>query len=98
MALYPGRVKPDGHRATTTNLDGIADFNGRLINPPFLFGSGGIELLGKEMTTELETAGHQAGHMYMFFTTCPKCAKHYGKNYVVAVAELAEPAQRANAA
>jgi hypothetical protein len=25
---------------------------------------------------------------YLFYTTCPKCAKHYGKNYVVAVARV----------
>lgn len=29
-------------------------FNGRFINPPFVFGSGGVELLGKEMTYELQ--------------------------------------------
>lgn len=27
--------------------------------------------------------------MYMWYTTCPKCAKKYGKNYVVIVAEIA---------
>ena len=26
--------------------------------------------------------------MYMWYTTCPKCAKEYGKNYVVIIAEL----------
>jgi hypothetical protein len=31
-----------------------AAMNGRFINPPFLFGSGGIELIAKEMTTELQ--------------------------------------------
>lgn len=30
------------------------EFNGRFINPPFLFGSGGVELLAKEMTMELQ--------------------------------------------
>ncbi len=33
---------------------GIASFNGRFINPPFVFGSGGVELLAKEMTTDLQ--------------------------------------------
>lgn len=32
---------------------GEATFNGRYINPPFLFGSGGVELLAKEMTRDL---------------------------------------------
>jgi hypothetical protein len=26
---------------------------------------------------------------YMWYTTCPKCAKKYGKNYVVIIAEVA---------
>ena len=34
---------------------GFASFDGRYINPPFLFGSGGVELLGKEMTRQLQS-------------------------------------------
>jgi hypothetical protein len=33
---------------------GFARHNGRMINPPFLFGSGGVELVGLEMTAELQ--------------------------------------------
>lgn len=39
--------------ADTANA-GIVTFNGRFINPPFVFGAGGIELLGKEMTQDLQ--------------------------------------------
>ena len=39
--------------ADTANA-GLATFNGRFINPPFLFGVGGVELLAKEMTQELQ--------------------------------------------
>ncbi len=35
-------------------FDGVADYNGRFANPPFLFGGGGTELLGKEMTSDLQ--------------------------------------------
>lgn len=28
------------------------------------------------------------GRMYMWYTTCPKCAKVYGKNYVAIIAEI----------
>lgn len=34
--------------------DGVADFNGRFINAPFLFGGGGVEALAKEMTADLQ--------------------------------------------
>ena len=35
-------------------FDGVADFNGRFINTPFLYGGGGVELLAKEMTADLQ--------------------------------------------
>lgn len=40
--------------------DGVADFNGRFINPPFLFGGGGVELLAREMTYDLQKYLNQA--------------------------------------
>jgi di-heme oxidoreductase (putative peroxidase) len=43
-----------------TQNNGFANFNGRLINPPFLFGAGGIEALGKEMTADLQAQKMQA--------------------------------------
>jgi hypothetical protein len=29
--------------------------------------------------------GFELKKMYMWYTTCPKCAKKYGKNYVVII-------------
>ena len=40
--------------------DGVADFNGRFINPPFLYGGGGVELLAREMTSSLQLFLDQA--------------------------------------
>jgi hypothetical protein len=37
-----------------------AAMDGRFINPPFLFGSGGIELIAKEMTAELQALKQRA--------------------------------------
>ncbi len=31
-----------------------------------------------------------AEKMYFFYTTCPKCAKYYGKNYVVILAQVSD--------
>lgn len=42
----------------------------------------------KEMEAFVTGKGDQVEKTYFFYTTCPKCAKFYGKNYVVAVAEL----------
>lgn len=41
-----------------------------------------------EMETAAEAAGHRAKQVYMFYTTCPRCARTFGKNYVVGVAEI----------
>ena len=48
---FPGVVAPD--IADTAN-NGFAAISGRIINPPILLGAGGIELVGKEMTTDLQ--------------------------------------------
>jgi hypothetical protein len=42
------------------DASGRAEVNGRLINPPFLFGAGGVELAGKEMTRDLQALKAQA--------------------------------------
>jgi len=42
----------------------------------------------KEMEIFVEEKGKQLNKMYFFYTTCPKCAKVYGKNYVVGVAQI----------
>ena len=43
---------------------------------------------GKEMEKLVEKSGRKPTRNYFFYTTCPKCAKVYGKNYVVGVAEF----------
>ena len=42
----------------------------------------------KEMAAFVKEEGKNMKKLYFFYTTCPKCAKYYGENYVVAVAEL----------
>ncbi len=46
---------------------------------------------GKWMTDYKEKAkgrGYKASKYYMWYTTCPKCAKKYGKNYVVILSRI----------
>ncbi len=37
----------------------------------------------KDFEEKTKVMGIKTGKMYMWYTTCPKCAKVYGKNYVV---------------
>ncbi|MHB8972977.1 MAG: hydrolase [Pirellulaceae bacterium] len=42
----------------------------------------------REMQTYVDSQHRELQTLYFFYTTCPKCAKHYGKNYVVAFAKV----------
>ena len=42
----------------------------------------------REMQAYVTAAGRSAGQLYFFYTTCPKCAKAYGKNYTVLLAKV----------
>lgn len=42
----------------------------------------------KEMSAYVEGKGKKVKKLYFSYTTCPKCAKAYGKNYVVLFAKV----------
>jgi hypothetical protein len=42
----------------------------------------------KELDNYLTTQGKKAKKYYFYYTTCPKCAKKYGHNYIVGFAEV----------
>ncbi|MFH0808778.1 MAG: hydrolase [archaeon] len=42
----------------------------------------------KEMKEYVETQNKEIKNLYFYHTTCPSCAKKYGKNYVVIFAEI----------
>jgi hypothetical protein len=62
--------------------------SGRFLTKVF---EGPYHLAGKwvqEMNGFVASRGKQMRKFYFFYTTCPKCAKQFGKNYVVAFAEI----------
>lgn len=42
----------------------------------------------RDMNSFVTSKGKTAKKMYFYYTTCPKCARVYGKNYVVILAEV----------
>lgn len=42
----------------------------------------------KEMKGYVSSKGKELKKMYFFYTTCPKCAEFYGKNYTVILAQV----------
>ena len=65
-----------------TTLTG--DFITRVFEGPY---SKAKDWIG-EMKAEAKAAGHEAKRVFLFYTTCPKCADAYGQNYVIGLAEI----------
>lgn len=42
----------------------------------------------KEMEQYVKSKGKETKKQYYYYTTCPKCAKKFGKNYVVLLAQI----------
>jgi hypothetical protein len=42
----------------------------------------------QEMKPYVESKAKEMKKMYFFYTTCPKCAEFYGKNYIVILAQV----------
>jgi hypothetical protein len=42
----------------------------------------------KQMETTVKEHGRTLEKLYFFYATCPKCAKHFGKNQVVGFAQV----------
>lgn len=42
----------------------------------------------EDMKAFVSAKGESMKKMYFYYTTCPKCAKKYGKNYVVILAQI----------
>jgi hypothetical protein len=42
----------------------------------------------RQMTDWVQGRGQKIQKLFMYYTTCPKCARRYGKNYVVLLARV----------
>ena len=42
----------------------------------------------EEMKAFVDGQGKEIRKLYFFYTTCPRCAKKYGKNYVAILAQV----------
>jgi hypothetical protein len=75
-------IAKDVPGARTTTISGT--FLAKVFEGPYRDVRKWIE----EMKSLLAAKGKSLQKLYFFYTTCPKCAKKYGKNYVVLLAQL----------
>ena len=74
-----GKEVPD---AKMTKISGT--FLSKVFEGPFQKAG----LWAKEMKEYVGKKGKELKKMYFFYTTCPSCAKYYGKNYIVILAQI----------
>ena len=67
---------------------GMATISGTFLSKVFEGPYGNMRKWIAEMMAFVHAKGKTTQKMYFFYTTCPKCAKKYGKNYVAILAQV----------
>ncbi|WGW06023.1 hydrolase [Tropicibacter oceani] len=78
--LFAVTRKVDGEDMTTLT----GDFITRVFEGPYHKAKDWVH----DMQVTARAIGRQPGAVYMFYTTCPRCAKVYGQNYVVGLVQV----------
>ena len=82
--------RAEQYYAVTAPIEGAdnVNLNGTFLSRVFEGPYKNAQQWYKNMVEYAKQQGKEVKKLYFFYTTCPKCAKHYGKNYVVALAEV----------
>jgi hypothetical protein len=80
----------DVYVEATSDVPGanMATISGTFLSKVFEGPYSNIRTWIDEMKAFVQGKGKDLKKMYFFYTTCPKCAKKYGKNYVAILARL----------
>ena len=80
----------DVYIETTGEVPGarMATLSGTFVSKVFEGPYKNVHKWMKDMREHVTSAGRQIKKLYCYYTTCPKCAKKYGKNYVVLLAQI----------
>jgi hypothetical protein len=86
----PSAWKSEYYMAVSEEISGIENvkLTGTFLTKVFDGPYSAVPKWIKEMDGYLKTKGRKAKKYYFYYTTCPKCAKIYGQNYVVLFAEV----------
>lgn len=90
MAHDPTPWRSDQYMAVTKEIPGMENttISGVFLTKVFEGPYKDARKWHKEMQEYAKAKGKKPQKIYFFYTTCPKCAKYYGKNYVVSLAEV----------
>lgn len=90
LSYDPSAWQSELYIAVSKPVDGmdVCTMNGTYLTKVF---EGPYKDAGKwheAMLSYVSRQGKEAKKIYFYYTTCPKCAKKYGKNYAVGIAEV----------
>lgn len=90
LAYDPSPWKSELFMAVTRDVPGTENvkLTGTFVSQVFDGPYNNVPKYIKEFNNYLSSAGMKAKKYYFYYTTCPKCAKKYGHNYIVAFAEV----------
>jgi predicted nucleic-acid-binding Zn-ribbon protein len=90
LAYDPSPWKSEMYMAVTKEVPDAKNvrLTGNYISKVFDGDYNEVPIWIKEFEQYLGNLGEKAKKYYFYYTICPKCAKKYGHNYVVAIAEV----------
>jgi hypothetical protein len=90
MAYDPSPWKSELYMNVTKEVPGAENvkLNGTFVSKVFDGPYSHVPKYLKEFNKYLNLIEKKAKKIYFYYTTCPKCAKKYGHNYIVAFAEV----------
>lgn len=62
--------------------------NGKFLSMVFEGPYQNVKIWLDELLNYAKQQNYKTTEIYFFYTTCPKCAKHYGKNYTIGLARV----------
>jgi len=90
LAYDPSPWKSELYMSVTKEVPGAENIklSGNFISKVFDGPYNGIPKYLKEFEDYLKQINKTSKKYYFYYTTCPKCAKKYGHNYIVAFSEI----------
>ena len=90
LAYDPSPWKSELHMSVTKEVPGAENvkLTGTFISKVFDGPFNNVPKYLNELRRYLELLEKKAKKYYFYYTTCPKCAKKYGHNYIVGFAEV----------
>lgn len=90
LSYHPSKWRMDLYLAVDKEVEGIENLSlsGRFYSKVFEGSFSETGKWAKIFEAEAKSKGFVIKKLYMWYTTCPKCAKKYGKNYIVFIGHI----------